>query len=73
MFDEKAFRSVAKDTMRMLRTLEKFRRLFKTEGGHLTKAGLAVIPEARRAGMSKAEIAELLQVSPAAITYHTRW
>ena len=71
MFDEKAFRTVAKDTMSMMRTLRKFRSLFKTEGGHLTPAAKAVIKEGVKAGMKKTEIAALLDVSPAAISYHT--
>ena len=71
MFDEKAFRKVAKDIVAMRRTLQKFRSLFKTDGGHLTPAAKAVIEEGIRAGMKKSEIASLLDVTPAAISYHT--
>lgn len=72
MFDERAFRRVAKDLMKMRRTIEKFRTLYKTPGGHLTDAAKAIIPEGLKAGMSKVEIADLLQVHPSAISYHTR-
>ena len=71
MFDERNFRRAAKDTMEMMKTLRKFRRLFKTDGGHLTKAGKEVIREGLRNGMTKAELADLLHVSSSAISYHT--
>lgn len=71
MFDERAFKKVAKDTLGMMRSLQKFRALFKTEGGRLTEAGKAIIAEGLRAGMKKTEIAALLDVSPSAISYHS--
>ncbi len=71
MFDERNFRRAAKDTMRMMQTLRKFRRLYKTDGGRLTDAAKAAIQEGLRNGMSKTEIADLLSVSPSAISYHT--
>jgi hypothetical protein len=72
MFSEDAFRSLAAETLSMLERLQLFRRLFKTEGGHLTGAGKAVIPEALKAGLTTAEIASLLDVAPAVVRYHVR-
>ena len=70
-FDDQAFEKAAKEARKMARTIRKFRALFKTDGGHLTPGGKAVIKEGLRAGMTKSEIAALLGVSPAAISYHT--
>jgi DNA-binding CsgD family transcriptional regulator len=72
IFDEANFRRAASDTMKMMRTLRKLRALFKTDGGHLTNAAKAVIKEGLRNGMTQSEIADLLSVSPAAISYHVR-
>lgn len=60
--------SVIKQAMR---TLHQFQSLLKTDGGHLTEAGKAVMRGALESGMSKGEVAELLSVSAAAISYHT--
>jgi DNA-binding NarL/FixJ family response regulator len=72
MFSEDAFRSLATESLSMLQRLQTFRRLFKTDGGHLTSAGKAVIPEALKAGLSTGEIASLLDVAPAVVRYHIR-
>jgi predicted transcriptional regulator len=72
MFDENNFRRAARDTIKMMRTLTKLRALFKTDGGHLTNAAKAIISEGLRNGMTQSEIADLLSVSPAAISYHLR-
>lgn len=71
MFNEDNFRKAAADTLKMMRTLRRLRALFKTDGGHLTNAAKAVIDEALQVGMKKTEIADLLGVTPAAISYHT--
>jgi DNA-binding MarR family transcriptional regulator len=72
MFDEANFKRAASDAMKMARTLRKMRALFKTDGGHLTNAAKAVITEGLRNGMTQTELADLLSVSPAAISYHVR-
>lgn len=72
MFKEEAFRAAANETLNMMKTLQKFRRLFKTDGGHLTSAGKAVILEGLRAGLSTNELASLLDVNPAVVRYHLR-
>lgn len=72
MFNEDSFRRLADETMQMLERLQTFRRLFKTEGGHLTNAGKAIIAEGYKSGMTTAEIVGLLDVNPAVVRYHSR-
>ena len=72
MFSEELFRGAASETLLMLERLEKFRRLFKTDGGHLTSAGKGVIFEGLRQGLTTGEIASLLDVQPAVVRYHIR-
>ena len=72
MFNEDTFRRHAEETLALSSKLKQVRRLFKTEGGHLTNAGRAVVSEGLKTGMSTAELAELLEVNPAVIRYHSR-
>jgi len=72
MFDEDAFRRLADESLTILARLQTFRRLFKTEGGHLTGAGKAVIAEGHKAGLTTTEIANLLDVNTAVVRYHSR-
>ena len=72
MFNDESFRAAAAETLSMLHRLQVFRRLFKTEGGHLTAAGKAIIPEGLKAGLTTTEIATLLDVAPAVVRYHVR-
>jgi hypothetical protein len=51
--------------------LELFLQLLKTDGGHLTEAGKAVIREGLARGVRNKELAELLSVSPAAVTRYS--
>ncbi|MBV8135662.1 MAG: hypothetical protein JO121_08500 [Deltaproteobacteria bacterium] len=53
-------------------TLRQLSGLLKTDGGHLTPAGIAVMNEGLNRGMSQSQVARLLSVSPAAISYRTR-
>jgi DNA-binding NarL/FixJ family response regulator len=70
MFDENAFRRHAAETLDLLASLQQFRSLFKTEGGHLTQAGKATVLQGLKSGMTSNEIADLLEVSPAVVRYH---
>jgi hypothetical protein len=54
-----------------VKTLHQLQSLLKTDGGRLTEAGKAVMRAALESGMTKVQIAELLSVSAAAISYHT--
>jgi lysophospholipase L1-like esterase len=58
-------------TTEMVEALERLRGLLKTDGGHLTQAGRAVIQEGLARGLKNKDLAELLSVSPAAISRHT--
>ena len=72
MFTEDTFRRHATEVLALADQLAKARRLFKTEGGHLTQAGRALVLEGERQGLPTSEIADLLEVSPAVVRYHLR-
>ena len=72
MFNEETFRRHAEETLALASQLNQVRRLFKTEGGHLTNAGRAVVAEGLKTGMITAELADLLEVNPAVVRYHSR-
>jgi hypothetical protein len=72
MFTEDTFRRHAQEVLTLADQLAKARRLFKTEGGHLTQAGRSIVVEGERQGLATSEIADLLEVSPAVVRYHLR-
>ncbi|WP_127753380.1 hypothetical protein [Devosia sp. 1566] len=72
MFNETTFRRHAEETLALSARLKQVRRLFKTEGGHLTNAGRAIVAEGLKQGMTTADLAELLEVNPAVVRYHAR-
>ncbi|HEY0033594.1 MAG TPA: hypothetical protein VGB81_10040 [Devosia sp.] len=72
MFTEETFRSHADEVLMLAEQLGKARRLFKTEGGHLTQAGRAVVLEGQRQGLTTSEIASLLETTQAVVRYHLR-
>lgn len=69
MLDEAAIRKFTREVYVMSRTLTKLNSILKSDGGRLTAAGVAVLQEAKRQGMSNAEIARLLKITPAAVSY----
>jgi hypothetical protein len=72
MLNEETFRRHAEETLALAVRLKQVRRLFKTEGGHLTGAGRALVAEGLKTGLSTTELAELLEVNPAVVRYHSR-
>jgi hypothetical protein len=72
MFTEDTFRRHAEEVLVLAEQLARARKLFKTEGGHLTQAGRAVVLEGERQGFGTGEIASLLDVTPAVVRYHLR-
>lgn len=72
MFNETTFRRHAEETLGLAARLKQVRRLFKTEGGHLTNAGRAIVAEGLKQGMTTTDLAELLEVNPAVVRYHAR-
>jgi hypothetical protein len=72
MLNEETFRRHAEETLALAARLRQVRRLFKTEGGHLTGAGRGLVAEGLKTGLSTAELAELLEVNPAVVRYHSR-
>ncbi len=72
MFTEDTFKRHAQEVLALADQLAKARRLFKTEGGHLTQAGRSIVIEGERQGLTTGEIADLLEVSPAVVRYHLR-
>ena len=72
MFTVDSFHRHAEEAMALADQLLKVRRLFKTEGGHLTQVGRALVIEGERQGLATGEIAALLEVNPAVVRYHLR-
>jgi DNA-directed RNA polymerase specialized sigma24 family protein len=72
MFNETAFRRHAQAAVTLADQLAKLAKLMKTEGGHLTNAGRALVLEADRQGLGTGEIAAMLEVNPAVVRYHLR-
>ena len=72
MFTEDTFQRHATEVLALADQLARARRLFKTEGGHLTQAGRALVLEGDRQGLATSEIADLLEVNPAVVRYHLR-
>lgn len=72
MFTEDTFQRHATQVLELADQLARARRLIKTEGGHLTQAGRALVIEGERQGMSTGEIASLLEVSQKVVRYHLR-
>jgi hypothetical protein len=70
--DERELKTFSRNLIVMNRKLQIFRSLIKTEGGHLTPAGKAILQQGLGAGMQKSRIAHLLEISPAAVTYRAR-
>ena len=72
MFTEDTFRRHAEEVLALAEQLGRARRIFKTEGGHLTQAGRAVVFEGQRQGLTTSEIASLLETTQAVVRYHLR-
>jgi hypothetical protein len=75
MFDEIDEDDYKKLVRKIYRTTGEYRDLLsilKTDGDHLTAAAKEVIKVGLDRGWSKKRIAEVLHVTPAAITYHSR-
>ena len=63
-------KTIARQILEMDRDLGTLRSLLKSEGGRLTPAGRAVIRQGLQAGLQQAKIARLLEITPAAVSYH---
>ena len=72
MIDVNELRRATREMNKVITKLNRLQKLYKTDGGHLTDAAKAIIQEGLNNGMTKREIADLLEVNPSAISYHTR-
>jgi hypothetical protein len=61
---------LARQILEMDRDLGALRSLLKTDGGRLTPAGRAVVRQGIQSGMQQAALARLLEITPAAVSYH---
>jgi hypothetical protein len=72
MVDIDEFKSMGRQIITDTRHLRVFRSLMKKDGGRLTDAGKAVIQQGLAKGISQSKLAKLLEITPAAVSYHAR-
>ena len=68
--DDNDIKIMARQLIRMNRKQRMLAALFKTDGGHLTPAGKAIIQQGIEMGIAQSKIAGLLDITPAAVSYH---
>jgi hypothetical protein len=65
------YKRMSREVGEGLRHLQEIVSIFKNET-RLTKAGIDFIHHAKAAGLKQSKIAEILEITPAAVTYHLR-
>jgi dihydrodipicolinate synthase/N-acetylneuraminate lyase len=62
---------ISREVVESLRHLQQIIGIFKNET-RLSQAGIDFIHHAKAAGIKQSRIAEILEITPAAVTYHLR-
>jgi hypothetical protein len=63
-------KSFSREIIKMRSFLEEYRSLCKTDTGRLTDVGRALVKHALAEGLTQSRIAQMLEISPAAVSYY---
>jgi hypothetical protein len=70
MLDRNAARDHYREEIETIEKINDMMSVLKTEGGHLTRAGIQFIHTGINRGLSQAQIARILEVSSATVSNH---